>query len=89
MPPLAQFVPGFDWQAWQGVSVPAATPPAIVARLNAEVSRLVSLPETARAWTAQGATPMVMGVADFTKYVEADIAKWARIVKISGAKPEQ
>jgi len=60
-----------------------------VERLNAEVSRIVGAPETARAWNAQGAAPMVMSVAEFTRYVQADIAKWANIVKISGAKPEQ
>jgi tripartite-type tricarboxylate transporter receptor subunit TctC len=61
----------------------------VVERLNAEVSRIVANPETARAWNAQGATPMVMSVADFTSYIQTDIAKWANIVKISGAKPEQ
>ncbi len=82
-------VPKYEATIWLGLMAPKATPAAIVARLNTEVSRLVTRPETARAWTAQGATPMVMSVADFTRYVEADIAKWARIVKISGAKPEQ
>jgi tripartite-type tricarboxylate transporter receptor subunit TctC len=67
---------------------PKTTPASIVSRLNAEVSRIVGDPETARAWKAQGAAPMVMSVADFNRYVQADIAKWARIVKISGAKVE-
>ncbi len=82
-------VPKYEATIWLGLMAPKATPPAIVTRLNAEVSRIVAQPETARAWTAQGAAPMVMSVADFTAYVQADIAKWARIVKISGAKPEQ
>ena len=82
-------VPKYEATIWLGLMAPKATPPAIVARLNAEVSRLVGLPETARAWTAQGATPMVMSVAEFRRYVQGDIAKWARIVKISGAKAEQ
>jgi tripartite-type tricarboxylate transporter receptor subunit TctC len=82
-------VPKYEATIWLGLMAPKATPPAIVERLNAEVSRIVANPETARAWTVQGATPMVMGVADFNRYVQADIAKWANIVKISGAKPEQ
>ena len=82
-------VPKYEATIWLGLMAPKATPPAIVERLNAEVSRIVGQPETARAWTAQGATPMVMSVADFTRYVQGDIVKWANIVKVSGAKPEQ
>ena len=82
-------VPKYEATIWLGLMAPKATPPAIVERLNAEVSRIVGQAETGRAWTAQGATPMVMSVADFTRYVQGDIAKWANIVKISGAKPEQ
>jgi len=90
VPTIAQAgVPKYEATIWLGLMAPKATPPAIVARLNAEVSRIVSQPETARAWTAQGATPMVMNAADFSRYIQADIAKWAIIVKISGAKPEQ
>jgi tripartite-type tricarboxylate transporter receptor subunit TctC len=82
-------VPKYEATIWLGLMAPKATPPAIVNRLNAEVSRIVGQPETARAWTAQGATPMVMSVPEFTRYVQGDIAKWAKIVKISGAKAEQ
>ena len=81
-------VPKYEATIWLGLMAPKATPAAIVNRLNAEVSRIVGDPETARAWKAQGATPMVMGVADFTRYVQGDIVKWAKIVKISGAKVE-
>ena len=48
----------------------------------------MSNPEVVRAWKAQGATPLTMNVADFTRYVQGDIVKWAEIVRISGAKPE-
>ncbi|HWK82291.1 MAG TPA: tripartite tricarboxylate transporter substrate binding protein [Caldimonas sp.] len=82
-------VPKYEATIWLGLMAPKATPPSIVNRLNAEISRIVGQPETARAWTAQGATPMVMSVAEFTRYVQGDIAKWANIVKISGAKAEQ
>ncbi len=90
LPTIAEAgVPKYEATIWLGLMAPKATPPAVVERLNAEVSRIVGAPETAKAWNAQGATPMVMNVADFTRYVQADIAKWANIVKISGAKPEQ
>jgi tripartite-type tricarboxylate transporter receptor subunit TctC len=89
VPTLAEAgVPKYEATIWLGLLAPKATPTAIVSRLNAEVSRIVGDPETARAWKAQGATPMLMSVAEFTRYIEADIAKWATIVRMSGAKAE-
>ena len=82
-------VPGYEATIWLGLLAPKGTPPAIVQRLNAEVSRIVGQPEVRRAWEAQGAAPLVMGVDEFTRYLQEDITKWARIVKISGAKVEQ
>ena len=82
-------VPKYEATIWLGLMAPKGTPPAIVARLNAEVGRIVGNPETAAAWKAQGATPMVMGVPEFTRYINDDIAKWAHIVKVSGAKVDQ
>ena len=67
---------------------PKGTPPAVVTKLNAELSKITSNPEVRRAWGAQGTTPMTMGVDAFTRYVSDDITKWARIVKISGATAE-
>jgi len=90
LPTIAEAgVPKYEATIWLGLMAPKATPPAVVERLNAEISRIVGAPETGKAWTAQGATPMVMNVAEFGRYLQADIAKWANIVKISGAKPEQ
>jgi len=90
MPTVAEAgVPGYEATIWLGLMAPKATPQAIVARLNAEVSRIVGQPETAKAWLAQGAAPMLMSPAEFTRYVQDDIVKWAKIVKISGAKAEQ
>ena len=82
-------VPGYESTIWLGLMAPKATPPAIVARLNAEMAKITSSAEVVKAWRAQGAAPMTMSVAEFTRYLNDDIAKWARIVKISGAKPEQ
>jgi tripartite-type tricarboxylate transporter receptor subunit TctC len=82
-------VPGYEATIWLGLMAPKATPSAVIARLNAEVTKIVSNPEVARAWKAQGASPMPMSVAEFTRYLNDDIVKWAHIVKVSGAKPEQ
>jgi tripartite-type tricarboxylate transporter receptor subunit TctC len=81
-------VKGYEATLWLGLMAPKGTPPAVVARLNAELAKFTSNAETKRAWGAQGATPMTMGVDEFTRYLEADIAKWAKVVAFSGAKPE-
>jgi tripartite-type tricarboxylate transporter receptor subunit TctC len=82
-------VPGYEATIWLGLMAPKNTPAAIVNRLNAEVVKIVSNAEVARAWKAQGASPMPMSVAEFTRYLDNDIVKWAHIVKVSGAKAEQ
>ena len=82
-------VAGYEATIWLGLMAPKNTPPQIVSRLNAEVGRIVGHPDVAKAWRVQGAVPMTMSVAEFTKYLNDDIVKWAHIVKVSGAKPEQ
>ena len=81
-------VPGYEATIWLGLMAPKGTPPAVVAKLNAELGKITTHPEVRRAWAAQGAAAMTMDTDEFTRYLNADIAKWARIVKISGAKAE-
>ena len=81
-------VPKYEATIWLGLMAPKGTPPEIVNRLNAEVRKIVANPEVRAAWAKQGAVPMSMGVAEFEQYLQADIAKWAHIVKVSGAKPD-
>ena len=82
-------VPGYEATIWLGLMAPKGTPPAIVSRLNAEIAKIVAKPEVRDEWAKQGAVPMSMSTDEFTKYLNDDIAKWARIVKISGAKADQ
>ncbi len=89
LPTMAEAgLPGYEATLWLGLMAPKGTPAAVVQRLNAEVAKITSNAEIRRAWGVQGTVPMTMNVEDFTRYLEADIAKWAQIVKISGAKPE-
>jgi tripartite-type tricarboxylate transporter receptor subunit TctC len=81
-------VPGYEATIWLGLMAPKGTPPAVVARLNTEVGKITANPEVRRAWAAQGTAPLTMGADEFTRYLNDDIAKWARIVKISGAKAD-
>jgi tripartite-type tricarboxylate transporter receptor subunit TctC len=82
-------VTGYEAVIWLGLIAPKNTPPPIVARLNAEITKIVSRPEVRAEWAKQGATAMVMTPEEFGRYLGEDIAKWERIVKISGAKPDQ
>jgi tripartite-type tricarboxylate transporter receptor subunit TctC len=82
-------VPGYEATIWLGLMAPKGTPPAIVARLNAEIARIVSRPDVREEWAKQGAVPLTMNPEEFARYMNDDIAKWARIVKISGAKADQ
>ena len=82
-------VPGYEATIWLGFMAPTGTPQAVLAKLNVEIGRVVSRADVKAEWARQGAAPMVMSIPEFTQYLRDDIEKWARIVKISGAKADQ
>jgi len=82
-------VPGYNAVIWLGLMAPKGTPAAITGKLNAEITKIVSEPAVQQAWAKQGAVPMTMTLAEFTQYLNDDIAKWAKVVKISGAKVDE
>jgi tripartite-type tricarboxylate transporter receptor subunit TctC len=79
-------VPGYEATIWLGVMAPKGTPKEIVEKLNTEINKTIELPAVKAAWAKQGAFPMPMSTAEFDKYLRADIEKWAKVVKFSGAK---
>ncbi len=82
-------VPGYEATIWLGIMAPKGTPAAIVNRLNAEIAKIVAKPDVRDEWAKQGAVAMTMTPDEFGRYLADDIVKWERIVKISGAKPDQ
>jgi tripartite-type tricarboxylate transporter receptor subunit TctC len=78
-------VPGYEATIWLGLMAPKGTPQSIVDRLNAEVARITATPKIRTAWAEQGAVPMTMSPAEFGRFLERDIAKWADVIKKSGA----
>ena len=82
-------VKGYETTIWIGLVAPAGTPKPVIDRLNAEISKIIARPEVKKAWNEQGAEPMSMTPGEFEKYLHDDIAKWAKVVKISGARPDQ
>ena len=79
-------LPGFVVTSWYGVFAPAATPQDIVARLNAEIGQVMAGAEVRQRLAAMGAEPSAKMPAEFAAYVREEIAKWAKVVKDSGAK---
>jgi len=82
-------VPGYEATIWLGIMAPKGTPAPVIGKLNAEIVKIVTSPEVKENWGKQGATAMRMSPAEFEKYLNDDIVKWERVVKISGAKPDQ
>jgi tripartite-type tricarboxylate transporter receptor subunit TctC len=81
-------VPNYEATIWLGLLAPKGTPKAIIDRLNEAVSKIASQPAVRQEWGKQGATPMVMAPAAFEKYIQDDIAKWARVIKSANIKAE-
>ena len=82
-------VPGYDAVIWLGLIAPKGTPAAIVSKLNAAVTKIVSAPDVQADWAKQGAVAMAMSPDAFERYLADDIVKWERIVKLSGARPDR
>jgi tripartite-type tricarboxylate transporter receptor subunit TctC len=80
-------VPGFQASLWVGFMVPAATPQPVVDKLNAEIAKILSRPDIKASWEKQGATPVVMPPAEFKKFMDAEVVKWAGIIQANHIKP--
>ena len=81
-------VPGADFISWNGVHVPARTPKATIAKLNAELDRLLKLPEVRERMQTLGLDPAGGTPEAFAAFVKADIARWAKVIKESGVRVE-
>lgn len=89
LPTIAEAgVKGYETTIWLGIMAPTGTPRAILERLNSEITKVTSRSDVRQAWSKQGATAMTMSVSEFEKYLHGDIAKWAKVVKVSGARPD-
>jgi tripartite-type tricarboxylate transporter receptor subunit TctC len=87
VPPIAATVPGFDWQAWQGIVAPAGTPKEIIARLSAELQRIQATPEFREQLVKFGMEPFPPQTPEqFAAMIAAEQPRWARTIKESGAR---
>lgn len=81
-------VPGYEATSWMGVVVPAGTPPAIVNRLHVEIAKALQAADLKERLAAEGSTPGGITPAEFEAHIKSEIAKWARVVKASGARAD-
>jgi tripartite-type tricarboxylate transporter receptor subunit TctC len=88
VPPIADSVPGYDVQGWNGMLAPAGTPRAIIDQLNREIVRIVKTPQFAEQFAPEGIVPVGNTPEQFTQTMIADIAKWAKVIKAAGIRGE-
>ena len=89
VPAIGEFLPGFAATAWDGTCAPKGTPPAVIAKLNATINAGLADPQIKARLKDLGGDTMAMTPAEFGKFLAEETAKWAKVVKFSGAKPNQ
>src|SRR5215813_9912015 len=88
VPPVADFVPGFETTTWFGVGAPMTTTTEIVDKLNKEINAALADPRMKARISDMGAAPFGGSPADFGKLIADETEKWAKVVKFAGLKPE-
>jgi tripartite-type tricarboxylate transporter receptor subunit TctC len=89
LPTIAESgIPGFEVNQWSGLLTPAGTPSAIVAKLHEQVTTALREPDVRRTLTTQGFEPVGSTPAEFAAYINAEIAKWTKVIKAAGIKGE-
>jgi len=81
-------VPGYDANQWYGVLTQAAVPRDIVAKLHADIVKVLARPDIKERLAADGAEPVANTPEQFTAHIKSEIVRWAPVVKASGAKPD-
>ncbi|MCC6194037.1 MAG: tripartite tricarboxylate transporter substrate binding protein [Burkholderiales bacterium] len=86
VPTVAETLPGFDFSLWGGYFAPRATPDAVVQRLATEINRIIVEPDLRARFEAEGSAVTPMTPQQFEKFVRDEIAKYARLIKATGAR---
>jgi tripartite-type tricarboxylate transporter receptor subunit TctC len=81
-------VKGYDFTTWYALVVPAATPKPVVERINGDLAKIAALPAVKEQFAAQGLETAHTGAEEARAYLVAEIAKWGKVIKASGARPE-
>jgi tripartite-type tricarboxylate transporter receptor subunit TctC len=82
-------IAGYEATAWFGMVAPAAVPRDIISKLNQEVGRILQLPDVLVRISQQGSAEIIGGTPEqFGEFIRSEVAKWSRVVKAAGVKPE-
>ena len=86
MPAMSEVLPGFEVVGWYGVMAPPKMPKPLVTLLHKELITALNRPDTRERIIADGSEPVGSTPEDFHRFLLADLDKWAKVVKLSGAK---
>lgn len=84
IPTVAETIPGFDCINWYALLAPRGTPPAIIARLNAEMAKMFADPPFAKRFVEQGSEPQTSTPAELAAYIRSESDRWAKVIKAAG-----
>jgi tripartite-type tricarboxylate transporter receptor subunit TctC len=88
VPPVGDFVKGFEASTWQGIGAPKGTPAEIIDRLNKEINAALADPQLKARLADLGSIPTPMSPADFEKLIVTETEKWAKVIRAANIKPE-
>ena len=88
IPAIGEVLPGYEVALWNSIVAPAATPPDIINKLNAAIAKSLAQPDIKQRFAEQGSDPAPTSPAEFRQFITTELDKWAKLVKISGAKVE-
>ncbi len=88
IPTVAETIPGFDASGWFAVYAPAGTPPAVVARLNQAINRVLEMPDVRKRYAELGAEPVGGPPEKLRDQVARELAKWSELIRATGMKAE-
>jgi tripartite-type tricarboxylate transporter receptor subunit TctC len=87
VPPLSDYLPGYEGTLWQGIGAPRKTPEAIIVKLNREINAALADPQFKARIVALGGAPLALSPADFGKLIANDTAKWGKVIRQADIKP--
>ena len=88
IPTIAETVPGYEHEPWNGMFAPAGLPKPVLARLSAEVTRAIHAPEVRKVFEGDGATPVGSSPDEFGKVLRSEIDKWTKVARKANIKLE-
>jgi len=88
IPTVSEFLPGYEGTVWGGVGVPRNTPTEIIEKLNKEINAALADPKIKARFAELGATPMMFTPPEFGSFMAAEVEKWGKVVKFSGARAD-